>query len=744
MSSFYGNVGIGEGSGGSGEGLAGLTIDGRAVQTEDDKIRFQSDVDRFDYLTVGTRIANSTLGLNSVATGTSNTASGNFSSANGQQTVASQQCAHAEGNNTTASGFAAHAEGTSTVASNSQSHAEGFTTTASGYSAHAEGYGTTASTDYAHAEGLRTNAIGYGTHAEGLESEASGRYSHAENGHTTASAEYAHAEGYHTTASGTQSHAEGNNSMASGSSSHVEGRDTEASNEAGHAEGYATLSQGSAAHAEGKNTTASGQASHAEGYSSTTGSAGQFAHAEGWSTNASGLAAHAEGYNTSAFGEYSHVQGEGTGAASSSQHVSGRYNILDNNGVYAEIVGNGTGFSADSNFRSNARTLDWNGNAVYTGKVTAGVGPINSMDLTTKLYVDNLITNVSGGTAYSVELSEPEVRIPLNFGQVDYWYQGGDAIGPILLPNGKIMNLSEVNTMRSAKAVSENSDLYTTDPSEPNKTYSNPNLPETVSWIAPFNLLYKTYRGNEIVPGYLQSMRIVYSAGADFEESKTITAPFVKDVFIMSSIFSNDLEVITQQDGWVGWFSGFAYFVTPEELQEAIIEPSSSSSSSEAFVDPVRTDVSPFFGRNSEQAFLTLELTFNIENHLITKILPIHFINSHQPVYIFSEESKNYGIMIRPYPNTSYYIDGRVAALGIVPPYQNTYSIPMPFEVVFDTLSLATFDEENFHLPGSSDSDSYHIPKWFQLYPDTRYDISYDIMGNMTFASWDISNRRPK
>lgn len=751
MSSFYGYGGAGEGSGESGEGLAGLTVDGRAVQTEDDKIKFQSDVDRFDYLTVGTRTANSTLGLNSIATGSSNTASGNFSSANGQQTVASQQCAHAEGNNTTASGFAAHAEGTSTVASNSQSHAEGFTTTASGYSSHAEGYGTTASTDYAHAEGLRTNATAYGTHAEGVESEATGRYSHAENGYTTASAEYAHAEGYSTTASGTQSHAEGNNSMASGSSSHVEGRDTEASNEAGHAEGYATLSQGNAAHAEGKNTTASGQASHAEGYSSTTGSAGQFAHAEGWSTNASGSAAHAEGYNTSAFGEYSHVQGEGTGAASSSQHVSGRYNILDNNGVYAEIVGNGTGFSADTNFRSNARTLDWNGNAVYTGKVTAGVGPINSMDLTTKLYVDNLITNISGGTTYSVELSQSEVRIPLNFGQVDYWYQGGQITRYVYLPSGTIKNIapgsSNGNVLRSAKLVSEDSDLYTTDPSEPNKIYRNSNLPETRSWITLFHLLYKTYCGNQIAPGYLQSMRIVYSDSEDFEESKTITAPFVEDVFIKESWFCNNLQEIATQDGWVGDFSGFAYFVTPEELQEAMTEQSSSSSSELA--SRVRTDVSPFPGGLwdlSEQAFLTLELTFNIEGHLVTKILPIRFINNHQPVMIRSISDNNYSINIRPFPNTSYYINGQVAALQILPVSQDG-DILLPFEVVFDTpfsshANTIPFDVTNFNLPRGD--DFYHIPKWFQLYPDTRYDISYDIRGNMTFVSWNISSEGQK
>lgn len=617
MSSFYGNVGIGDGSGGGGSSID----DGSYVQITGDIMTGPLGTTE---LTVGSRGTGS-VGEKSFTSGYNNVASNSNTSAEGYQTVASGSCAHSEGHQTTASGDDSHAEGRKTVASGQYAHAEGSYTQATG--------------DHAHAEGSSGSvAAGIGSHAEGGATEAIGNYSHAE----------------------------GNNTHAIGWSSH--------------AEGATSIASGSCSHAEGQHTTASGTNSHAEGSE--------------------------------------------TIAASANQHVNGKFNVIDSSNIYAEIVGNGTSGSD----RSNAYTLDWNGNATYAGRVTAGTNPVNSMDLTTKQYVDNLITNVSGGTIYSVELSESEVRIPLNFGQVDYWYQGGQ-IDPAYY-------YSPASNTFEDKVSS-----YTTDPSEPNKFYKNSNLPETASWEVPFKLMYKTYCGNEIVPGYLQSMRIVYSA----EGSIANTAPFVKNVFIETSSFSNDLEdIVAYQYGWVGGFTSFAYFVTPEELQEAIIEPSSSSSS-EAFVDPVRTDVSPFFGRNSEQAFLTLELTFNIENHLITKILPIHFINSHQPVQIFSEESKNYGIMIRPYPNTSYYIDGRVAALGIVPPYQNTYSIPMPFEVVFDTLSLATFDEENnFHLPGSSDSDSYHIPKWFQLYPDTRYDISYDIRGNMTFASWDISNRRPK
>jgi hypothetical protein len=43
------------------------------------------------------------------------------------------------------------------------------------------------------------------------------------------------------------------------------------------------------------------------------------------------------------------------------QHVSGRYNIEDN--AFAEIIGNGTANAA----RSNARTLDWDGNEWIAG-----------------------------------------------------------------------------------------------------------------------------------------------------------------------------------------------------------------------------------------------------------------------------------------------------------------------------------------------------------------------------------------
>ncbi|MFW5523142.1 MAG: hypothetical protein ACOCPB_09160, partial [Segatella copri] len=109
------------------------------------------------------------------------------------------------------------AEGKNTKASGYASHAEGFKTTASDYYTHAEGGGTTASEMYAHAEGDGTTASENSSHAEGKGTTASGMYSHAEGKGTTASGMYSHAEGDGTKASGRASHAGGRYNVADSS-----------------------------------------------------------------------------------------------------------------------------------------------------------------------------------------------------------------------------------------------------------------------------------------------------------------------------------------------------------------------------------------------------------------------------------------------------------------------------------------------------------------------------------------------
>ena len=129
-----------------------------------------------------------------------------------------------------------------------------------------------------------------------------------------------------------------------------------------YAAGLTTIASGNASHAEGRDTTASGVYSHAEGNGTTA--SGISSHSEGTATTASGYYSHAEGASTTAYGYYSHAEGEGTIASSPHQHVQGYYNLEDKANKYAHIVGNG-----DGPFRSNAHTLDWDGNAWYAGTV---------------------------------------------------------------------------------------------------------------------------------------------------------------------------------------------------------------------------------------------------------------------------------------------------------------------------------------------------------------------------------------
>lgn len=144
------------------------------------------------------------------------------------------------------------------------------------------------------------------------------------------------------------------------------GYDTEASGSNSHAEGYNTTALGDYSHAEGGGTIASGDISHAEG--SRTRATGANSHAEGADSIANGLQSHAEGRNTTASGDFSHAEGVHVIASGDYQHAQGKCNIEDTNNKYAHIVGNGE----DEENRSNAHTLDWDGNAWFAGDVYVG------------------------------------------------------------------------------------------------------------------------------------------------------------------------------------------------------------------------------------------------------------------------------------------------------------------------------------------------------------------------------------
>lgn len=216
---------------------------------------------------------------------------------------------------------------------------------------------------------------------------ASGKYSHAENYNTTAKGSYSHAEGYGTLASGAASHAEGYNTKATARYAHAEGAATIASGSNSHAEGNGAVSSGHYSHAEGNATTSSGGYSHAEGNYTTASET--FAHAEGSNTTASGTGAHAEGNYTVASGTFAHAEGYYTLASSPYQHVRGKFNVIDENEVYSTIIGNGNEESA----RSNAHTLDWEGNAWYQGEVYVGGTSQDSENATRLLKESEIATD---------------------------------------------------------------------------------------------------------------------------------------------------------------------------------------------------------------------------------------------------------------------------------------------------------------------------------------------------------------
>lgn len=159
-------------------------------------------------------------------------------------------------------------------------------------------------------------------------------------------------------------------------------------------------------HAEGTDTTASGVNSHAEGSSITA--SGYSSHAEGSGTTASGYSSHTEGVGTIASGDYSHAEGAGTTVSGKYSHAQGRYNIADTSNIYADIIGNGTNYTA----RSNAATVDWNGNAwfagdIYTGSTSGTNKDEGSKKLATEEYVNSSIA--ASGTDISLGLTSAAV-----------------------------------------------------------------------------------------------------------------------------------------------------------------------------------------------------------------------------------------------------------------------------------------------------------------------------------------------
>lgn len=131
--------------------------------------------------------------------------------------------------------------------------------------------------------------------------------------------------------------------------------------------------------AAGYQTTAAGMGSIALGDACNASAHAAFAANSGTTADGEGAAAfnasYAHGINsfteglstTESEADYAHAEGFYTLANGKYQHVQGKYNIADTANKYADIVGGGTSGTA----RKNIYTLDWEGNGVFAGSVTA-------------------------------------------------------------------------------------------------------------------------------------------------------------------------------------------------------------------------------------------------------------------------------------------------------------------------------------------------------------------------------------
>ena len=161
--------------------------------------------------------------------------------------------------------------------------------------------------------------------------------------------------------------------------------------------GSANVVSGEYAIALGGGNTVSGSHASTLGYQNTA--SGQYSLATGWyntssencttaigcyNTASAGYAI-AGGYHSTASGGLAIAIGYEVIAKHLCQTAIGMYNVADpsiatagDRGNYIEIVGNGT----SDNARSNARTLDWNGNESLAGGITLGKGTADEVTLT--------------------------------------------------------------------------------------------------------------------------------------------------------------------------------------------------------------------------------------------------------------------------------------------------------------------------------------------------------------------------
>lgn len=391
------------------------------------------------------------------AEGYQTTASANYTHTEGRGTKANWSQAHAEGYYTCAFDTNTHAEGNCTMAVGDDAHAEGGTTsgndivgtitainqeelqvtvtglpTFESYKNHLCSSTDTFSGDRYIATGASGTftvtkwdngfTVG-GNFYVRLRTVAEGAQSHAEGRHTIAHGYYSHSEGIGTYAKGTAQHVEGKWNVIDSSSLSIVGNGT---GPTARSNAYKLDASGNGTYA-GKITVGAGptdnmdvatkQYADSVGIASlnikngsTSGSLrsinsqtenssytiGQNAFAVGYNAKASGSNSIALGQTTTASGNWSFASGNSTTASGDYSHAAGNYTIAGYSNQ--TVIGKYNNNKSTTLFEVGNGTSDAHANAfeVYSdGRAAVSAGPTNDMDVTTKQYVDAIISSGS-------------------------------------------------------------------------------------------------------------------------------------------------------------------------------------------------------------------------------------------------------------------------------------------------------------------------------------------------------------
>ena len=312
----------------------------------------------------------------------------------GNRNAPSAYSSHVEGGGNTSWGSQTHIEGGGNYISGQESHAEGGGNTLHGYKSHIEGGGNKSYGMGSHVEGKHNLAVGYGLHAEGMQNaigvetatEFSYGTSYLENDVVVANAVYTNIASLEEDSAFLFKCKTEPGQIQAGDNVEII-TPTQWSNSASYTAGavvYRTISWNVCLHFYTNSDVSAGDDPLINNNSKWNLISNYLSPLVGTTTtgyyllnsniSSSSPVAHVtdtvepmwEKVNTP-FG--SHVEGLGNIATGDYQHVGGKYNTADANKAF--IIGNGTKVQ-DTVTRSNALTVDWNGNMVLAGDITPG------------------------------------------------------------------------------------------------------------------------------------------------------------------------------------------------------------------------------------------------------------------------------------------------------------------------------------------------------------------------------------